>query len=247
MMKQKSKKGAKALAAYEDHTDPHAHDEPWLISYADMMTLLFGFFVLMYTLAASESSGSWERIRLEMSKHFGGTYADRYKDIKDDIKQLFGKEQLREQIKIESTPEGLKITFRSHLLFAPGRAKFSPRVEGLINATAEVVHRKHQRQKFTLIIEGHTDDTPMRGGRFSSNWDLSSARAISMLSKFEQLNFPMKDIEVRAYGETRPVAKNRNELGEPIKDNQAKNRRVVLRLVSKLNKRKRKPASKSSN
>ena len=85
-------------------------------------------------------------------------------------------------------------------------------------------------QDYTISVEGYTDDAPIRTAQFPSNWELSSARAASVVRSLIDLGVPAERLRAVGFGETSPKMPNRNAQGDPIPENMAKNRRVVIRL-----------------
>ena len=83
---------------------------------------------------------------------------------------------------------------------------------------------------YRITVEGHTDDEPISGPEFPSNWELSSARAASVVRFFVEQGIPAGRLRAVGYADTRPLAPNRDTVGSPIPENQARNRRVVVEL-----------------
>src|SRR6185312_2766361 len=83
---------------------------------------------------------------------------------------------------------------------------------------------------YHITIEGHTDDTPISTPQFQSNWELSAARAAAVVRFLLDLGIPAGKLTAAGYADTVPIAPNRNPDGAVIADNQARNRRVVIRL-----------------
>ena len=83
---------------------------------------------------------------------------------------------------------------------------------------------------FHVSIEGHTDDTPIGNAQFQSNWELSTARAASVVRFLLEQGIPPERLTAAGYADTFPVAPNRNADGTVIPENQASNRRVVIKL-----------------
>jgi chemotaxis protein MotB len=209
-------------------------DDVWLISYADLMTLLFGFFVLMYTFASQDDSDQWERVRKEFAQHFGGAYVNPYNELAEEIKKVSSETEFLDRIEVKETEDGLVITFQSTVLFRSGQAEISPAAMKPMNILVNIVSEKIKELGVKMYIEGHTDDNPINTLRFPSNWELSAARATSVLRLFEENGVRQKKMQAVAYGQSRPLVPNRDEAGVPIIDNQDKNRRVVIRIVSSL-------------
>jgi len=207
-------------------------DDVWLISYADLMTLLFGFFVLMYFFANADNKDEWEKVRREMAQHFGGTYVNPNADLAEEIRRSFEDTEFLDNLDITVNEDALEITFRSTVLFDSGSARINAAVQQPMNHLVQVISDQLQERRARIIIEGHTDDTPISTAPFPSNWELSAARASVVLRELERSGVASHRMRAVAFGESRPLFPNRNELGESIPINQAKNRRVVIRIIT---------------
>ena len=100
-------------------------------------------------------------------------------------------------------------------------------IAGALKATA-----KELGDRVALEIEGHTDDSPIVKQKhlYQSNWELSAARAASLVHLFEEAGFDKEKMKLVGYGDSRPMVPNRDPNGEPITGNAVKNRRIVLRV-----------------
>jgi flagellar motor protein MotB len=83
---------------------------------------------------------------------------------------------------------------------------------------------------YRITVEGHTDDEPISSAQFPSNWELSAARAAAVVRFFVEHGIPANRLRAAGYAQTHPLAPNRDDAGNPIPENQAKNRRVVIEL-----------------
>lgn len=83
---------------------------------------------------------------------------------------------------------------------------------------------------YNISIEGHTDDAPISTAQFQSNWELSTARAAAVVRFFLEQGIPARKLAAEGYADTFPIAPNRNADGTVNPDNQARNRRVVIKL-----------------
>ena len=223
------------IQRHEEHEEG-GHVEPWLVSYADLMTLLFGFFVIMYAFSIAkleENANNDDYIRLKKSiaAYFGGGTVDPMKETEKKIEEAIAKvPEIKNSVQISSTPDGLKITITSQLLFASGKSDVLPGALSIINKMADEII---STGKYTLVkLEGYTDDEPIRHIENMTNWDLSAARAISVLKIFENKGVPPEKLQAIGFGQNHPMVPNRDENGNAIPENQAKNRRVVIRVVA---------------
>jgi flagellar motor protein MotB len=83
---------------------------------------------------------------------------------------------------------------------------------------------------YRITVEGHTDDAPISSAQFPSNWELSAARAAAVVRFFVEHGVPADRLRAAGYADTRPLVPNRDGAGNPIPENQAKNRRVAIEL-----------------
>jgi len=90
--------------------------------------------------------------------------------------------------------------------------------------------KSDQYKNYQITVEGHTDDTPIRTAQFPSNWELSTARASSVVHYFLDQGIPAPRLRAAGYADTFPKAPNRDSNGIPIPANRAENRRVVIKL-----------------
>lgn len=246
------------------------HQDRWMVSFADFITLLFAFFVVMYSIS-SVNKGKYETF----SESLDEALFHNEKALKE-IKVKKGAEpiqvgavptriqpielpnlvtvteeehQLSEEIMeekrrlnevsdefqralqpfVESQLVGIKkhdfwveLEMNSELLFASGKAELSSKALPVLAKVAEVVREVPN----VINIEGYTDDVPISTGIYPSNWDLSSARATSVVKELVKNNIPPTRLSAVGYGEFHPVGDNTNENGR------FKNRRVVLVLMS---------------
>lgn len=201
-----------------------SHDR-WLISYADFITLLFTFFAALYALSSADQA--------KMEK-FSGSLKQVFKVIDEPI-QIYEErttaliEDIRRNIKdvpgasVKSEPRGVVVTFSDAMLFSSGSAEIKQEAFGVLEKLAGVLNSVPGR----IMIEGHTDNVPLAKGKYPSNWELSTARAGSVLGFFINKNMSPDRFSIAGYAEFRPLALNDTEEGK------AKNRRVEI-LIGKI-------------
>lgn len=217
------------------HDEHEEHGEPWLVSYADMMTLLFGFFVLMYSLAVAKidkDDDKMIKMRKEMAKYFGGEYVTPEKNTLEDFKKAIKGTQLEKNINTKLSPEGLEISMQSASLFPSGSAVLLPDAQKAINTLGKLMFQKKESD-YDIVVEGHTDDAPIiRSSIYPSNWELSSARAASVVRILSLVGFKESKMKTIGFSSGRPVVPNRDKAGVPLESNRAKNRRVVIKFIN---------------
>jgi chemotaxis protein MotB len=238
------------------------HQDRWMVSYADFITLLFAFFVVMYSIS-SVNKGKYETFSESLDQAL--FHSEKIERVVEPIQigniattiqpielpnlitaeeRQLSEEILQEKQRLSDVSEqfqgslqpyveeklvGIKkfdfwveLEMNSELLFASGKAELSSKALPVIAKVAEVVKDVPN----VINVEGYTDDVPISTGIYPSNWDLSSARATSVVKELVKNNIPPTRLSAVGYGEFHPVADNKDENGR------FKNRRVVLVLMS---------------
>lgn len=200
----------------------------WLVSYADMMTLLVGFFVLLFSFSKIDAS-KFEQIKKETTKTFGGEYVVPFENVSKTLKDVVKDKGLSDQVFINATDDGIEIVFRGALFFDSGSSTLRQQAVDLLgNLVPTIIENA---KDFGIVIEGHTDNRPIVGGVFPSNWELSSVRACSVLRFFLDKGFDQNKIKAIGWGDRKPVVPNEDPQGNPILENQSQNRRVVVKIA----------------
>jgi chemotaxis protein MotB len=194
-------------APREDDSNP-LHDATWLYSYADLMTQLLIFSILMLAV-----------LGLKAPQQKQTTQRD--KDLLETVEQVekFVKESgLADSMAIDRASDRLVIRMKSAILFSEGQAALTDSAERVLAGLTPVLARAPSR----LRVEGHTDDIPIRSVLFPSNWELSTARAISVIRYLEDHGIDRTRLSVAGYGEFHPLVAN------DAPDRRAQNRRVEI-------------------
>jgi chemotaxis protein MotB len=203
-------------------------DSIWLISYSDLMTLLFGFFVMLMSFSRLDVE-AFEKTRKETTELFGGEYQKPHTEMADELKKEVQVQGLSDKALFDELEKGIALTFRGSAFFDPGSASIKPEAMELLRKVIPVV--KKQQRKYNVVVEGHTDDNPIQTEQFPSNWELSSQRASAVLRLFEASGFDRMSLRSIGFADTLPVVPNRDSEGKVISVNQNQNRRVVIKLV----------------
>lgn len=233
--------------------EPEAENhERWLVSYADFITLLFAFFVMMYANSktdqarAQQISHSFRTAMAEGSMtrafaRFMGIHPDsthmptsemeakaNHEDARlgasmDELKDLLKKEIAGGRVEVRLEKRGLVISLREAAFFPSGNDMIEPKTLAVLESIA----RELVQLPNPIRLEGHTDSVPISTGRFRSNWELSAARGISILSLFSsRYGIPRERMSISGFAETAPIASNLTAEGR------ARNRRVDIVLLN---------------
>jgi chemotaxis protein MotB len=245
----------------------HANHERWLVSYADFITLLFAFFVVLYAssqadkkkaaVVAASIKGAFQQLgvftgsategigvpgspgipRPDMTdaplklvkvagsaeKNAGLTgYGVDVDKLRRELESALGDEIRQHEIQMRVTPEGLVVSLREVGFFNSGQAELLKNGHDTLTRIATILGG----HGFEIRVEGHTDNVPVHNSRFSSNWDLSTARATAVVSLLvERHGFDPALVSAAGYSKYRPVENNATAQGR------AANRRVDLVVV----------------
>lgn len=140
--------------------------------------------------------------------------------------------QFRNDIEVKSIEGGLQFQVVNANLFIRGATKLRREPARSLSILANWV-RSHA-DHYMVIVEGHTDHSPIMDPSertYPSNWELSSARASAVARLFVDTGLPSNQLMVIGYGDSRPLVSERGPAGEINYENQALNRRIVIRMI----------------
>jgi chemotaxis protein MotB len=235
--------------SFRGHRSRVSH-ERWLVSYADFVTLLFAFFVVLYAFAKADQE---HRLEISAAIHSGfqalsiappvvtGSQADQQSpvpsrsatqhlssaaEIRTDLENM--RRDLLQRLSTQIARRIVAVQLsRDGLVISLREAGFFdsgtaiPRPETMF--TLQQISAAIRGTPYYLRVEGHTDDVPIHNSRFDSNWELSSARATRIARMLLQMNaIPEEQLSAAGYAEFHPVADNSTPEGR------AENRRVDL-------------------
>jgi chemotaxis protein MotB len=244
--------------------EPPISHERWLVSYADFITLLFAFFVVMYsisqvnegkyrilsdTLVSAFNNSiptnispiqvgdpslsvdpsaidlqSIETLKVGEGDFDGDGSFDKTADL-PQLSDLFEKEFsaliAEQKIQLHSNELWLEVELSSSILFESADAEASLQAENIFADIAGILKPFNN----PIQVEGFTDDIPINNAKFPSNWELSAARAASVVRLLMAGDIEAKRLSAVGYGEFQPVADNNTVEGR------SKNRRVVLMIA----------------
>jgi len=148
---------------------------------------------------------------------------------KNLLEERLSQEIKDKQVSLQMRDKGLVITFVGDVLFASGKAKILPEANEMLSKVARVL--KENVRDLSVGIEGHTDNVPITYSGWKTNWELSTARALSVLHYLiNDQNITPERLSAIGYGEYQPVASNDTKAGRQ------KNRRVEVVILPKTTK-----------
>ncbi|MFM9889274.1 MAG: flagellar motor protein MotB [Rickettsiales bacterium] len=208
-------------------------DEGWLITFADMSALLMCFFVLLFSLSKPDE-GQFKKVAESLRKQGyavgDNPIADPYDQTKRELTMALGQSGYDKFTAVSTSKQGVDVELSSTSFFQAGQAKFTAEAIPVLMLISKQI-APLAKQDVLVVVEGHTDDTPVSSAQFPSNWELSTARAANVVRYLIAQGFPANKLRVTGFGDTQPKAVNRDSAGNPIPANQELNRRVVIRMV----------------
>ena len=265
------------MARKPKHEERENH-ERWLISYADFITLLFAFFVVMYSIS-SINEGKYRvlsdalvaafrnapqslepiqvgefvrspvnantsviknpnvvdlpnfpvlRTRYDPVRTLTPEEAERaqqaMKRMTEEIEQAMASLIDKDLIKVRRSTSWVEVEINTSILFPSGSARLSAGALPILERLAEILRPFPN----SIHVEGFTDNVPINTLAFPSNWELSAARAASVVHLFTKANIDPQRMAAIGFGEYHPVADNSTEEGR------SKNRRVVIVVLAEL-------------
>ena len=234
----------------------HDNHERWMVSYADFITLLFAFFVVMYGIS-SVNEGKYRIFSVSVNQAFGANgkagEGSGIKLTEDEIffkslvdrrnarlaeKQRKQNERMQNlaqtlnsamasfvkngQMNVSQNGRGVELEINASALFNQGEADIQPEAKKTLADAAKVL----ADNDFAIEVEGHTDNMPISTARFPSNWELSSARASSVVRLFIDQGIVAKRLKAVGEADNQPVVPN------DTPENRARNRRVTITVLS---------------
>ncbi|MEB3298253.1 MAG: OmpA family protein [Candidatus Sericytochromatia bacterium] len=228
----------------------HANHERWLLTYADLITLLLIYFIILFSMSSIDAN-KFKKLADAMATTFTGIptegggndailppasdlvippvapmYAkeeSEFEDVADKVEKLAEQLGASASFDVHVEKRGLVISIADTALFPAGSADLDPKTRAMLGQVAALAAKTGN----SLRIEGHTDNTPIRSARFPSNWELSTARATSVVRHLVDNGLmPPARVSAAGYGETYPKAPN-DSLA-----NRARNRRVDIVVLS---------------
>jgi len=231
--------------------------ERWLVSYADFITLLFAFFVVLYAMS-SVNEGKYKILTESLLSAFekeprsmnpievgaikivreqitaqetppnpahnerlaDGEYKENLKTMAEQIKQAMAGLMDQGLISVSEDGNWLEVEMKTDILFGSGSAELSPQAVPVLRQIAAILRPFPN----PVNVEGFTDSVPIHTPEFPSNWELSAARASSVVRILQAGGVDPKRMAAIGYGQYRPIADNSTPEGRN------KNRRVVLAI-----------------
>lgn len=239
----------------DDSSDNH---ERWLVSYADFITLLFAFFVVMYAVSSvnegkyrvlssslvnafksnqspsSPPSSEFSPLQnqhpnqgdpIKLTENMSVHKAKKQEKMKGMAKNILNAlEPLVKdgQVRVTQNALGISVEINASVLFSPGQARLAESSSLTLQAIANQI-KGHEHE---IRVEGHTDNLPIHTENYPSNWELSSARASSVIRLFVENGVEPHRLTAIGHGENKPIE------GNETLEGRKRNRRVTIMILA---------------
>jgi chemotaxis protein MotB len=216
----------------------------WAVTYGDLMSYLMIFFLIMFSFSIGKTGAGSNATPAEkktaekvdeslanIQTVFGGKpnqkiiEAAKKRQAEENMAQKLDEaiksQDLGKNVQVNANEERVQLVLKEAVLFDSGHAELKPKAFDILKEIANQVKTLPNE----VVVAGHTDNVPIHGGHFASNWELSMARAYAVLKFFQDQGVDPKRLAGVGYGEFRPIADNSTPEGR------AQNRRIDINLI----------------
>jgi len=225
------------------HGEEHENLERWLLTYADLITLLLAFFIMLYTLSKNDEQ-KYHEIAMHLNAIFSGgtghlgkgsiagkglidlpatkpSNGEIKKKLTEEIGKMFS-ESSQKNFSVISDERGIVVRILDKTFFDEGKADLKEKAKNVLDNLAPILIGLQNQ----IRIEGHTDNVPIKTYEFKSNWELSARRATEVVRYLiEKHNIPPERFSASGYAEYRPIAPNNTP------EERSLNRRIEVILL----------------
>ncbi|MBI5330365.1 MAG: flagellar motor protein MotD [Betaproteobacteria bacterium] len=235
--------------------EEHENLERWMVSYADFVTLLLAFFIVMYAIS-SINEGKYRVLTDSITHAFqqlpssnklvnlntpqtellqgAGLPLGKGKTQENPVERERMKRMTKQvlegvqplvdsgEVRVSLSPKGILVEINASLLFKSGEAALQPQATDTLATVAQQLKGTQN----LIQVEGHTDNVPIKSPAFPSNWELSSARAGSVVRLFTEMGIDAERMMAIGYSDNRPVETN------TTLDGRTRNRRVNILILN---------------
>jgi len=233
------------MSAFQQNNDGlDEPDDDWLTTYADAITLLMAFFVVMFSMselkqekfkefASSIDAALGDKAALGMPtpSHVDADKEEPtpFQGMAENMQGRLNEVMQRGEVTMARTRKGVYMDVHSDSFYDAGGFTIRPEMKHVLDAVVDEL-RPRFLEPYQVEIIGHTDDSPINRPPIDSNWDLSAVRAAHIARYLVEKGIDPNRIKAVGRADAEPIAPNRNEDGSPNAENRSKNRRVEIKI-----------------
>lgn len=212
------------------HTKNEEPLEDWLLSYADMITLVMAFFVMLAAISKVDAN-LYEKVQSGMAKDIGNrTASTPLETARKELAQAISASRGGDDaVDVGSDERGVVLNLDANAMFKPGSAEVRPEIMPVMKGITETLANE-RFANYRIEVQGHTDDTPVATAQYPSNFELAAARALAAMRIMNGMGLPDQRMTMASFGQYAPRVPNRREDGTPLPVNQSLNRRVSIHV-----------------
>lgn len=217
-------------------TAPPDEPEGWLTSYADLMSLLSCFFMLMMAFANYDPPGVQRKATI-IAETFNSKGGEIEQDLEMFMQEIAHHPDFAERLKMTLRDGELRIVFAGSAVFPEGAYLLDGSTTSMLDTLIDMIGARNK--EYRILIEGHADkDESLLAGNMN-HWSLSAARAANVIARFEYFGFKAEYMAAVAKGDREPVSEYREALkkGRPSREIAKLNRRVVIKILEPIGNR----------
>ncbi len=219
----------------------------WLATFADLSTLLLCFFVLLFSISSVNNKKfraivneirfglgvavPIAKVEGEGNKRGGDAVLNllpKQKSVASELEQIIKDEKLSNSTVVDLGDDGALLRIGGKVMFDVGSAEINPRAYKTLDKIVDIALKNPE---FHIDIKGHTDNLPISGSKFKSNWELSALRATTVLRYLLKRGLNPERVTATGYADTQPLVPNLSP------ENRARNRRVEFLFKKRERKR----------
>ena len=209
---------------------PEENEENWLITYADTITNLLAFFILIVSMSQINMN-KFEQVSQSVRENMHNVHENvtSLNKIKSNLDSILHNEIEHKDVDVVLDKDGVYLNMLSNNFYNSAEAELLPQGKEIVDRVLGGINLVDNKN-FNLDVEGHTDDVPIHNDKYNSNWDLSTTRASNVIHYMIDKGIPPNKLKASGYADTRPLKPNTDAAGNHIAANMAYNRRIVIRI-----------------
>jgi chemotaxis protein MotB len=212
------------------HAQQEENMDSWLMSYADMITLLMCFFIIFVSVSEPKKD-KFAQITQGLANKFGSVdLSTPFEGVFRSMQTVIETHQVFKDVAVAKTDKSIDMELASTTFFEPGTATFMPDKISILTELVTAL-KTASFVEYRIIVEGHTSDAPpVNPALYPTNWELSGARAAAMVRFFIEQGIKPEYLKAVGLGDTQPKVSNKDGAGNPIGENREQNQRIVIKF-----------------